>query len=198
LASPSLLRPDKEPETSYLPQPVRRTINEYKGEGDLKKVKTKRAKGRTYYEVEYKEGGDQKEILIAEDGSVLREFGGGERGKAKGKNKDKDKWKNGDTVAGRDSDDADERKGVGKNERRSDRVARGENGKSGTHPVKWENLPSPVKSAITSRSDMGTVQKVERETHGNTTLYHAHYQKGTVSYNWQGKIVDRDKVFAGK
>lgn len=52
---------DEKLDTSHLPVEVQRRIQEWKGEGDLKKVRTRKAAdGSTYYEVDYKERGEDK------------------------------------------------------------------------------------------------------------------------------------------
>lgn len=72
---------DEKPDTSYLPPEVQRRIQEWKGEGDLKKVRTRKtADGVTVYEVDYKERGDEKTILISEDGRVISETEGKKEG----------------------------------------------------------------------------------------------------------------------
>lgn len=87
---------DKEPSTSHLPTAVQERIKEWKGDGEVKKVKTrKQAGGQTVYEVEYKERGDAKFVVFAEDGSVISESEGKGQGKGRGKEKkEKNKAKN--------------------------------------------------------------------------------------------------------
>jgi len=84
---------DQAVDTSNLPPAVQRTIKEWKGQGEVKKVKTVRMDGQVAYEVEYKEGGDEKQILIGQDGSVIRDEKSQGKGKAKGKGKGKGKAK---------------------------------------------------------------------------------------------------------
>ena len=83
-------------DTSNLPPAVQRTIKEWKGQGEVKKVKTVRMDGQVAYEVEYKEGGDEKQILIGQDGSVIGDEKSQGKGKAKGKGKGKAKGQNRD------------------------------------------------------------------------------------------------------
>ena len=80
-------------DTSNLPPAVQRTIKEWKSQGEVKKVKTVRVDGQVAYEVEYKEGGDEKQILIGQDGSVIGDEKSQGKGKAKGKGKGKGKAK---------------------------------------------------------------------------------------------------------
>lgn len=80
-------------DTSGLPSPVQRTIDQSVGKGGkVEKVVTRRVDGQVVYEVEYKERGDQKTMVIAQDGVVLSEENNG-KGKGKGKAKGKDKEK---------------------------------------------------------------------------------------------------------
>ena len=76
---------DEKLDTSHLPVEVQRRIQEWKGEGDLKKVRTRKAAdGSTYYEVDYKERGEDKKILVSADGRVISESGGkGSRGQGR-------------------------------------------------------------------------------------------------------------------
>lgn len=78
---------------SNLPAPVQQTINEWKGQGEVKKVRTLREDGSVRYLVDYKEGGDERQILITPNGSVVNESEavGESRGKSKGKGKGKAK-----------------------------------------------------------------------------------------------------------
>ena len=93
---------DEEPSISHLPAAVQDRIREWKGEGEVKSIKTrKQAAGSNQYEVEYKERGDEKYVIFAEDGSVISE-GGGEKG-GKGKGKDKEKEKEKDKNKGKDN-----------------------------------------------------------------------------------------------
>src|SRR5687768_8982518 len=80
-----------EPSISNLPAAVQERIKERKGEGEVKKINTRRqADGRNVYEVQYKEGGDEKMVVLGADGSVISESDGKE-GKGKGKGQDKEK-----------------------------------------------------------------------------------------------------------
>jgi hypothetical protein len=82
---------DEEPSISHLPAAVQDRIREWKGEGEVKAIKTrKQADGSNHYEVNYKERGDEKYVIFAEDGLVISEGGGGKGGKGKDKEK-KDK-----------------------------------------------------------------------------------------------------------
>lgn len=88
---------------SSLPAAVQQTIQERKGEGEVKKVRTLRNGNSVRYVVDYKEGGDEKQIQVAADGSVIDEeldaprekkgkgYAKG-KGKGKGKGQDKEKW----------------------------------------------------------------------------------------------------------
>ena len=79
-----------EPSISNLPAAVQERIRERKGQGEVKKIKTRRqADGRNVYEIEYKEGGDEKMVVLGQDGSVISETG--KEGKGKGKGQDKEK-----------------------------------------------------------------------------------------------------------
>lgn len=77
---------------SSLPAAVQQTINNSKGQGDVKKVKTTRVDGQIAYEVEYKEKGNDKQMLIAQDGTIIGDQKG--QGYAKGKGKGKAKGHN--------------------------------------------------------------------------------------------------------
>lgn len=82
---------DKEPAVSNLPPAVQERIKEWKGEGELKKVKTRKQKdGSFLYEVEVKERGDEKFAVFGADGSVISETDHKGKGKAKGKDKKKE------------------------------------------------------------------------------------------------------------
>ena len=53
-----------EPSISNLPAAVQERIRERKGQGEVKKINTRRqADGRNVYEIEYKEGGDEKMVV---------------------------------------------------------------------------------------------------------------------------------------
>ncbi|HEX7861172.1 MAG TPA: hypothetical protein VF773_12640 [Verrucomicrobiae bacterium] len=95
LASTSIYA-QKEPSMSHLPASVQERIREWKGDGQIKTIKTrKQANGSNHYEVLYKERGDEKSVIFAEDGSVISEGDGkGGNGKAKGKEKQKEKSNN--------------------------------------------------------------------------------------------------------
>ena len=81
-----------EPSISNLPVAVQERIRERKWQGEIKKINTRRqADGRNVYEVEYKEGGDEKMVVLGQDGSVISETAGKEEGKGKGKGQDKEK-----------------------------------------------------------------------------------------------------------
>src|SRR5688500_6160525 len=75
-----------EPSISNLPAAVQERIKERKGQGEVKKINTKRqADGRNVYEIEYKQGGDERTVVLAQDGSVISETPGKAEGKGKGK-----------------------------------------------------------------------------------------------------------------
>src|SRR5687767_2156348 len=95
LASTSIYA-QKEPSMSHLPASVQERVREWKGDGQIKSIKThKQANGSNHYEVLYKERGDEKSVIFAEDGSVVSEADGkGGKGKAKGKEKQKEKSNN--------------------------------------------------------------------------------------------------------
>lgn len=95
LASTFVLLADEPIDISYLPASVQATIKQWKGEGEVKKVKTRKLDGRVVYEVDYKERGDEKRILIGEDGFVIgdEEYIGGGKGKGNDKSKGKGKAK---------------------------------------------------------------------------------------------------------
>lgn len=81
-----------EPSISNLPAAVQERIREKKGQGEVKKIKTRRqADRRNVYEIEYKEGGDEKMVVLGQDGSVISETAGKEEAKGKGKGPDKEK-----------------------------------------------------------------------------------------------------------
>lgn len=80
-------------DTSGLPSPVQRTIDQSIGKGGkVQRVFTRRVDGQVVYEVEYKERGDEKMMVIAQDGVVVSQENNG-KGKGKGKAKGKDKGK---------------------------------------------------------------------------------------------------------
>jgi len=98
------LRADEEPSISHLPSVVQDRIREWKGEGEVKRVRTRtQPDGSNHYEIEYKDRGDEKTVIFAEDGSVISESGG----KGKGKDKDKDKRDKDNKADKRDKDDDD-------------------------------------------------------------------------------------------
>lgn len=58
-----------------VPAPVRTTIeNETRG-GEIKEIERSQKHGRTVYEVEYTRDGKKNEVVIAEDGSVVKRKG---------------------------------------------------------------------------------------------------------------------------
>lgn len=82
---------DKEPDMSRLPTAVQQRIKEWKGEGELKKIKTRKQRdGSLVYEVEFKDRGDQTVAIFAEDGTLISETDHKGKGKAKGKDKKKE------------------------------------------------------------------------------------------------------------
>ena len=88
LCSP--LRADKQPDVSGLPAPVQQRINEWKGEGEVKKIKTRKQRdGAVVYEVEYKERGNSEILVVASDGTVISETAGKGKSHLRGKGKDK-------------------------------------------------------------------------------------------------------------
>lgn len=103
---------DKEPSTSHLPAAVQNGIKESKGKGQIKKVTTrKQADGKTVYEIEYKERGEEKFVVFAEDGSVLSESAGKGAGKGRDKEKKEKNKKNNKSSKGEheESDEKEEK-----------------------------------------------------------------------------------------
>jgi hypothetical protein len=109
---------------SSLPAPVQRTINAAKGKGQVRQVTTLNIDGKTIYQVVYKERGEETQILIAPDGSVV-----GDEQTIKGpKGRSKDKGKKG--------------KGGGDDDGAEDAPVRAEPGTKGSQVIAVQ--PTPV------------------------------------------------------
>jgi hypothetical protein len=96
---------DKPTDLSQLPSAVQRTINEGKGQGEVKKVKVVRRDGVTVYEVQYNGSEGENKIVVGQDGSILDDEQGPGKGKGKGKGKAKGHYK--DNRGDRDDDGED-------------------------------------------------------------------------------------------
>ena len=184
-------------DTSYLPPAVQRTIREYQGEGDLKKVKTKRENGRTYYEVEYKERGDEKELVVAEDGTVLSE-----KGKREGKEGKDEKRERKIDRESRQNGERSERvtttptpPPVVRSPRPSTQPPPPPVNPDAIQVMRFYDLPQPLQVAIRAEQQAsGRFREVKRDVSGPQTLYHARFDKGTVSYNAEGQKVVRGQA----
>jgi uncharacterized membrane protein YkoI len=55
-----------------VPAAVKATIERETKGGRIKEIERETKNGRTVYEVEFEEGGKEREIHVAEDGSVLK------------------------------------------------------------------------------------------------------------------------------
>jgi hypothetical protein len=63
--------PADEVAIDQVPPPVRATIEREVGNGRLKEIERETRNGRTVYEVEFERDGDDREIKVAEDGTVV-------------------------------------------------------------------------------------------------------------------------------
>lgn len=95
-----------------LPAPVRHTIDQYKGGGEVKKVTPFTQNGTTVYQVEFKGKSKQKAVVIGQDGSVISDESARPGQGAKGKGKAKGKYKNRGNGQERDEDDQGESGGA--------------------------------------------------------------------------------------
>lgn len=208
---------DKEPSTAHLPAAVQSRIKEWKGEGEVKKVKTrKQPNGKTVYEIQYKERGDEKFVVFAEDGSVLSESEGKGGGKGHGKGK-KEKNKNNKREKA-DRDDPDNEQQDQDQDRAVPQPAPGtpipSKPTSTTRPVTrpdrtgvqtpvlnrnagetryiyWDSIPEPVRTAaLAQQTQHGSINtkalRVQKKP-GNT-VYHIPYEKQSVSFSTNGSI----------
>ena len=176
---------DAKPSIAHLPAAVQQTIRENTGNGELKKVKTKRGDDGTVYEIEYKERGDEKELVIGSDGRVLSERDG--KG-GKGKNKDK----------------GDDKKAKGKDKQGRDEVKGVERATSPTAPrtqrpvpaatrkvVQYSETPEKVRQVAGQHLKGGHVEKVERLLQNNGDIsYDILFRKDNGEY--QSLVVSED------
>lgn len=95
-------------DVSGLPAPVRHTIDQYKGGGEVKKVTPFTQNGTTVYQVEFKGKSNQKAVVIGQDGSVISDESARPGQGAKGKGKAKGKYKNRGNGQEKDQDDQGE------------------------------------------------------------------------------------------
>lgn len=187
---------DEEPSIAHLPAAVQQAIRENTSSGELKKVKTKRGDNGTVYEIEYKERGDEKELVLGSDGRVISERAG--KG-GKGKNKDKDEDKKG---RGEHKRDRDEVKGV---ERATSPTApRTERPVStpARKVVQYSETPEKVRQVAGQHLKGGHVEKVERLLQNNGEIsYDILFRKDNGEYqrlvlSEEGKVL-RNEAGAG-
>lgn len=216
LATVLPLRADEEPSISNLPAVVQDRIREWKGQGEVKRVRTRtQPDGSNHYEIEYKDRGDEKSVTFAADGSVISESGG--KGKGKGKDKDKDKKKDKDNKADKRDKDDDGEKDDDDNRAITAPTPRTQSPPPTTRPANrppltrrpvstpnidrqpghvrylyFETIPEPVRNAaVAQQGQHGEINRkvlfVQKKPSG--TLYHVTYQRAALIFAESGQIV---------